>query len=184
MGFNKRQDTVTRITNSSMMPKKLSWIPMDAEWRGFCAEKFWGTQYRGDIPYELQWAIELRDKLLTFGGDEACMPAIDPDYAKLMARGQFWYGDSVELIEGNANQCHMNSAQLWNENRDICSIATGYALSDDGMWRQHSWVIRPMGDDVGILETTSERIGYYGFILNPIECDRFLMENGGDQCGR
>ena len=52
-------------------------------------------------------------------------------------------------------------------------LVTGYALSDDGLWRQHSWVM----DDQVIYETTVKRTQYYGFVLDPAEAVRFWVTN-------
>lgn len=40
---------------------------------------------------------------------------------------------------------------------------TGYALSPDGLWRQHSWAY---GDNLMIYETTVERVMYFGVELS------------------
>jgi hypothetical protein len=52
-------------------------------------------------------------------------------------------------------------------------IATGYTLSADGLWRQHSW-----GLDAGdgrVLETTERRVRYRGYVLNDVETVWLLL---------
>ena len=44
----------------------------------------------------------------------------------------------------------------------VDTIATGYALSGDNLWRQHSWGIDPDGV---LAETTDERHAYVGIVL-------------------
>jgi hypothetical protein len=45
---------------------------------------------------------------------------------------------TVYLNEMAENSCHWNVAALWLQKREgITAVATGYALSDDGLWRQH-----------------------------------------------
>jgi hypothetical protein len=56
----------------------------------------------------------------------------------------------------------------------MCSICTGYALTRDGMWRQHSWVYTRSGT---VVETTVKRVQYFGFIMNETECEIFLEDN-------
>ena len=55
---------------------------------------------------------------------------------------------------------------------------TGYALSDDGMWRQHSWCICDAGEeyieDSIIIETTEKRLAYFGFIMDEEESEEFV----------
>ena len=55
----------------------------------------------------------------------------------------------------------------------MVAIATGYALSDDGLWRQHTWGI--LRD--GILETTEARIEYFGLLLQGERADEFAASN-------
>ena len=45
----------------------------------------------------------------------------------------------------------------------IPSIGTGYALSDDDLWRQHSWGVAVDGV---VVETTVEREIYVGIVLS------------------
>jgi hypothetical protein len=70
--------------------------------------------------------------------------------------------------------CHQNIAAIWKFQRPrIVSIATGYALSEDGLWRQHSWgILRE-----GLLETTAERRRYFGILLSGSEADHFAECN-------
>ena len=46
---------------------------------------------------------------------------------------------------------------------------TGYALSDDGLWRQHSWLIAKPGRRWTVIETTCRRLLYYGVVLTEEE---------------
>lgn len=95
--------------------------------------------------------------------------------------------DSKEAIEsvknifkacrGQPSQCHANSAYLWDANRGHCSIATGYALSEDGLWRCHSWVVQPRSRTMRVWETTVKRVAYFGFVMNDTECQEFLDNN-------
>lgn len=52
---------------------------------------------------------------------------------------------------------------------------TGWALSKNGMWYQHTWIFLPFYDI--IIETTERRISYYGFILEYPHIDKFLNDN-------
>ena len=47
-------------------------------------------------------------------------------------------------------------------------------LSEDGLWRQHSWVVQPMTRTVKVWETTVERVAYFGVVLNDEECQEFF----------
>lgn len=53
-------------------------------------------------------------------------------------------------------QCHDNSFRLLLRD-NIKEMHSGYALSNDGLWRHHSWCI---DKDDNIIETTSERLVY------------------------
>jgi hypothetical protein len=70
--------------------------------------------------------------------------------------------------------CHANISSLWKRRlRDIVAIGTGYALSADGLWRQHSWGVRRQG----ILETTALREKYFGILLQGSDADSFADAN-------
>jgi hypothetical protein len=74
----------------------------------------------------------------------------------------------------NVSSCHQNVASVWKKRRfGIVAIATGYALTQDGLWRQHSWGI--LRD--GVLETTVVRVKYFGILLQGAAADRFAEHN-------
>ena len=55
--------------------------------------------------------------------------------------------------------------------------ATGYALSADGMWRQHSWLIHRKPRSNRVVETTEPRILYFGFAMTLEHCEKFVSYN-------
>jgi len=76
-----------------------------------------------------------------------------------------------------ANGCHENVAELWLEKATgVSDIGIGYALSEDGLWRQHSWAVQK----TDIIETTEERVKYFGILLEGNEADSFAANNMGD----
>ena len=116
--------------------------------------------------------LPLKKILLGIGGWGVCIHQ-EPDLGKILKRGRRFPARS-KTMRGEPIQCHLNSACCWDENRDLCTICTGYALSKDGMWRQHSWVFT---NDKVVVETTEKRVAYWGFLLKPDECERFLFNN-------
>lgn len=108
---------------------------------------------------------ELRTKLLSFGGTEI-VPRNEPDLEKIIKKGGIMKGDIKEELL-HPSDCHLNAAILSIEKG--MKIATGWALSDDGLWRQHSWCVN--GDI--ITETTQKRKIYFGFVLSPQEVENF-----------
>ena len=55
----------------------------------------------------------------------------------------------------------------------LIGIGTGYALSVDGLWRQHSWgVARDL-----IIESTEARVKYFGRLLRGADADMFAAAN-------
>ncbi len=73
-----------------------------------------------------------------------------------------------------AGWCHRNVARVWvSRQPGIVGIGTGYALSEDGLWRQHSWGVLKNG----ILETTVARTKYFGVMLKGIAADSFADAN-------
>jgi len=124
----------------------------------------------GDPAYTAQWE-HLEKKLLRYGGDLVVpMFTPNPNIEILLSRGhKFEY--PVQMIEGRASECHGNTAALWQEGI-IAGIATGYGLSDDGLWREHTWGI--LGRS--IVETTVPRDIYFGVLLTRNEARTFAAQ--------
>lgn len=124
----------------------------------------------------------LHDILIAIGGEETCFPDIEEDMTKILERGRFYKGTS-KMIKGRPSRCHENACLLWRRNHashDI-HIATGYALSKDGMWRQHSWLVQRYStakqQRTRIIETTKKRVAYFGFEMTEEEAERFCYYN-------
>jgi len=113
----------------------------------------------------------LRNKLLELGGLEI-VPKFESDLSKILERGKEWNG-SIETEIMRISRCHQNAGELWSLNPKKNKLVTGWALSKDGLWRQHSWVI--INDK--IIETTEIRIKYFGFELNQDEAEEFYCYN-------
>lgn len=143
--------------------------PIGDEWLMFIKDQDWYHETKGKLDPDREI---LRDKLLSFAGEEVCMMGGEDDETlSILHCGQFWTGIDAIMKEGQPSQCHLNSFNLWAEDRKMMShiiyLCTGYALSDDGMWRRHSWCIRKSINT--IIETTEPRILYYGYVLNDIQ---------------
>lgn len=152
--------------------------PMDSEWKERLKLQWWATNYLGDtsklveeIPDYLK-IMQMRDRLLKIGGEEVCIPFYEEDIELILQYGQLWT-QTPKMMRGELGQCHYNSKCLWKENKKNTLIATGYALSKDGMWRQHSWIIHIKPRSNQIVETTIPRVAYYGFVMNYDMCQEF-----------
>lgn len=170
------------IQNLSDMPVKIKTGEFDKEWENNIKDMWWYHK-NTDIPvcakdsFFDKRMFDLRDKLLTFAGREVCMPIADYDINEILTRGQIWYGDRVVMRTGAQSQCHRNSANLWHKNKDRYVLCTGYALTEDWMWRQHSWLVEPRKRKPQIIETTTHRILYFGFGMTPEEAQKFYEAN-------
>ena len=111
----------------------------------------------------------LQDKLLSLGGDWV---ALEPecDLLAILNRGQLFNG-RVVFKKMAPHGCHRNCCEVWAERPRIYKIAIGWALSDDGIWRQHTWITKGRA----IIETTEPRSLYYGFEMEREEALRFWM---------
>ena len=113
--------------------------------------------------------LPLRRKLLSFGGEEI-VPRDEPDLSEIISRGKI-FKEKAKLKIMKLISCHSNVVELYaNKNY---KIATGYALSSDGLWRQHSWCI----DNKSIIETTKKRKKYFGFVLTDRKAHEFSLFN-------
>lgn len=184
-----------KITEASQLSKKLICDPIDKEWKDSLKSFWWATNttvsldeaigvdkeqhpiYFHETKEHLEKLLNLRTKILSFGGEEVCLPYIEDDLDLILHDSQFWYGDHAIFKKGIPSRCHQNIACYFLNNPEKMKICTGYALSDDGMWRQHTWGLRTYKtkDDV-IIESTVPRVAYYGTVLSTEDAHKFANE--------
>src|SRR6266487_4221492 len=117
------------------------------------------TNYLVPKPTDVHRQIE--NKLLTYGGKElVCLPE---DNLERLLDGEIMTCQKVIMKKGMVSECHLNALTLYLNHPGLYTCAYGYALSNDGLWRQHSWLVRKDG---AIIETTEKRLLYFGFLLN------------------
>jgi hypothetical protein len=119
---------------------------------------------------------ELKRLLLKIDGDFLVAPPKPDSHLALLLRSGFVMHGPVTLKITATSACHQNAAAIWRSHKsNVVGIATGYALTRDGLWRQHSWVV--LRD--GLLETTVKRTKYFGVLLQDSHADRFAKRNSG-----
>ncbi len=108
------------------------------------------------------------DMLLRHGGDDVLFE-IDPAendgdaVARLVVRFGFRFHGAVrKLPRARRNDCHERAREALRENEHNV-YATGWALSDDDLWRPHSWVLRR---GVVYEPTPVLREAYVGLVVN------------------
>lgn len=139
------------------MTKRYPTNAPDADWKAAWAGAGFNPYAWRNPSAEHLRARELHDRLVGLGGWAACVRDLSLAPV-LLAEGTDVTGEGAEMRLGRARECHENSAALVHEDPTlVCHY--GYALSDDGMWREHSWCVKPDG---GIIETTVERVAYFG----------------------
>lgn len=109
-----------------------------------------------------EWKI-LGQRLKAIGGTVVCA-TFEEDVQLILDRGKTWVPlqKEIVLIRGEAIRCHDNSILL-QEAYPHLYLCTGYALSNDGIWRSHSWCFEQQ--TYSILETTMRRAAYHGAVL-------------------
>jgi hypothetical protein len=110
---------------------------------------------------------ELEQVLLSIGGVRVAVRD-EVDLEWLLAHGQL-RDRPVLRVQGVTRECHRNASLLYRHNPESVQIETGWALSGDGVWRQHSWAVR----DGLILETTVPRVRYFGITLMAEQAEHF-----------
>ena len=116
---------------------------------------------------------KLERKLLGVGGERV---ALRPDHfaRAIVQDGQTFAGAGAALVRGEVSGCHQNVARLWiKRRRKGFAIVAGWALSDDGCWRQHTWGL----EEGGVVETTLERTAYFGVVLDVAQSAKFCFDN-------
>lgn len=114
----------------------------------------------------------LYGRLLEVGG-KAVAARYEEDAEKILERGVEMSPKGLKMMVGNKSACHANTARLYEANFKVVKIVTGYALSPDQVWRQHTWGLW----DNKVVETTEKRTKYFGFILTPQETEDFCRHN-------
>src|ERR1051326_1786005 len=118
---------------------------------------------------------QLANKILYYGGKEVIF-RYEPNILELLKKGGIFEFKSKQ-VKGIPCRCHQNVSGRYLKNQKSgkgkLRIATGYALSDDELWRQHSWLV--FGSQ--ILETTIPRLKYFGVVLNKEQTKSFVKGN-------
>ncbi|SRR5579883_1146965 len=119
----------------------------------------------------------LIERLLQIGGTRVVLPLDgEPDLEIILSRGYVTAGPA-RRVPMQASQCHRNASLLFRRKKEATRIVTGYALSEDGIWRQHTWAWVRDGHPP-LLETTEPRTLYYGVLLTPDESEQFARSQG------
>lgn len=168
------------IRTPEQLPNPLSTGAPDVEWDARIQQEWWYNE--ASIQKELEkctWIntglLALHKKLLSFGGVRTVLPVVEDDLKNILERGQLWLGDNPKMMPGRPSQCHRNSAACWEANKRKAILCTGYALSEDGLWRQHSWLVDFQYQR--IVETTVRRVAYFGFAMTSEEAENFCADN-------
>lgn len=101
-------------------------------------------------------------------------PVFERDLDKLIDRGKVVTAPA-RVLQLVASRCHENVACLSACSPKQIAIQVGWALSDDGLWRQHSWGFDTKHQK--IIETTVLRTKYYGITLESAEAAEFRLLN-------
>lgn len=154
----------------------------DPSWKQWMKDNAWWYSERLEsLDADIKFAA-LHKILISIGGEETCFPDIEEDIDAILSRGYYRKGTSKMMV-GRPSQCHANTSELWELNRpnhDV-TICTGYALSSDGLWRQHSWLVHRYETvkqkRTRVIETTAKRVAYFGFELDYAEALQFVESN-------
>jgi hypothetical protein len=141
-------------------------IPFDTKWKSNLSAQWWSVysdpEFQ-DLARQFPKERKLSKILLQFGGEDACCNGLDPDIDLILKQGQIWLGgDNVIHIPQESRQCHANALNLYLANKDLYSLATGYYLLEDGMWRSHTWCVY----QGKVVESTIPAILYYGTLVH------------------
>mgnify|MGYP000149194766 CR=1 FL=1 len=117
---------------------------------------------------------KLVERLLSISGNDVKLGRDKESEIKRMLEGKE-FKSKVVYVEGEPNRCHANVAKRAKGTKGF-NIASGYALSDDGVWYSHSWGFN--SHKKCVFETTKNKYSkYYGYELNKAETIDFCSEN-------
>lgn len=122
--------------------------------------------------------MKLKERLLEIGGTSVVwMP--DPDLEMVAKDGREFSIVGRKMIAGQHNRCHQNTADNFLRRKKM-SIATGYALSNDGKWRQHSFGVELVKKKEVVIESAVKFERYFGAILDGMMTAKFIFGELGD----
>lgn len=125
---------------------------------------------------------ELAEILLSIAGEWVVPPLLRPSrktgyeefLRQVMARSQRFASTGVRKGRGKPGLCHQNAARIARDSPSMM-IMSGFALSRDGRWREHSWILD--SKRMELVETCDPRVLYFGFVLRPEEAKGFIGAN-------
>ncbi len=121
--------------------------------------------------------VLLKNKLLEYGGLKVAIPSSEDDAYALLKRGIHKVSNvkNTKKISGKRGASHANVSEWWIHNKERITIMTGYALSEKGVWVQHSWCY---DNKLKImLETCQRKTNYFGIVLSFQESYEFYLAN-------
>jgi len=113
---------------------------------------------------------ELRRILLKLGGEEFVPPAGEDPMTNFLIDFGIVFGGPVVVKPCAPGSPERTLSRIWKGRLyGIVGIGAGYALHDDGLWRESSFgVLRE-----GVLETTAIKRKYFGLLLIDQAADGF-----------
>lgn len=154
--------------------------PMDDEWKVNQAKMFWWGNPDMCTMEDYKKENELRERLIAIGGENAAVndnldgenPLNSKSIDLILDYGQLLYSGYNAVINPftEYGNCHESSLKFHLANMKSTKLCYGYALSEDGLWREHSWILL-MGKNNIIECTPIRRLVYYGVVLPDIVLD-------------
>ena len=146
---------------------KFTWLAIDPN-----SDEIFGSELEKPVNRSVK---QLCSHLIKLGGKMVVVEFHEsPIFCKALVKfGEITPSVNLEIFNGEERECHTNSAMLWSQNREDYLLVTGFALSEDGVWRRHSWV---KTNDGRLIETTIKREKYFGIILEEEGAEAFLQD--------
>lgn len=132
-----------------------------------------------DDDFDSALRLHVAAKLLAFGGFGVIggTGVMDALIARNLEAGALPENACDALLEDDQNDiCHANCMQAVEDGEGEYRHMLGYALSADGLWHEHSWLVDSYGT---IVETTgAERIAYIGEDVSLVDDGALELLNG------
>lgn len=145
---------------------KFTWIAINPK-----SDDFRGSKIEKPVDKSIK---QLCSHLIEFDGNIVVVEFHEsPEFCKALVKyGVINPSNKIKIFKGEDRECHTNSAVLWSQNKGAYLLVTGFALSEDNIWRRHSWVKTKDGK---LIETTVKRKKYFGITLKKELAESFLQ---------
>lgn len=160
-----------RYQKPEMLPDKLTWDPNLTEDH---LDRLCKNYNLSLVDVENPVEIDLRNRLLSFGGAEVLFNSNDPYIERYLQDSEFWYSGESQFINMKNPRPYFSAIDFYKWEPKRYQFVIGFAMDEYGVWMPHAWTLRRLKTkEDRVTEVLKPLCGYYGIILEPEEVESY-----------